>query len=500
MCPKQSRSAHDSGADIVEIRTDLLDLSEQTEWHRLLPALTLPAIVTNRPKWEGGQSEATELERLGVLVDAIKRGASHIDVEFKTLPVFIDLCRNNNITFPLEQTKLIVSHHDFEQALPEGHITDLIASMRRAGANICKIAMMARSAMDNFTVFRTLRRANRDCIIIAMGDLGQVSRIAAGKFGAYLTFASVSSGAESAPGQVDVQSLVNLYRFRTMTDQTAIYGVIGDPVSHSMSPAVHNVAMRAASLNSVYVPLRVTNDVPNFVEEAFRYGFRGFSVTIPAKISVIAAMNEMDDVASRIGAMNTVVQLENGRLKGFNTDWMAAISAIEEKFSNGIYGKRVICIGAGGAGRALAFGALERGAEHVIVVNRSLDKAVALADSLGGKASAVSLEQFNEGACGKYDVLMNTTSVGMHPKSQECPIEVERLITGTVVFDAVYNPLETRLLEKAKECGCIPVSGLEMFVRQAAEQLRLWFPEMEPPLGTMREVVLERLGEKSQKK
>lgn len=478
----------------MEIRVDLLESEEQAGWHRLLPALTLPAIVTNRPHWEGGKSEAAESDRLAVLVDAVCRGVSHVDVELKALPAFKQLCHAKNVPFPLQGTKLIVSHHDFEKPLPQGHIVDLIDTMRRSGADICKIAMMTHSAMDNFVVIRTLAQYNRTCIIIAMGDFGQVSRIAAGKFGAYLTFASVSSGSESAPGQVDVTSLVRLFRFRSVTEKTALYGVIGDPVSHSMSPAVHNVAMKLANLDALYVPLRVNNDYAQFVREAFRYGFCGFSVTIPAKIEVMAAMDVLDDVASRIGAMNTVVQMENGVFKGFNTDWLAAISAIEEKLQDGLCNKRVVCIGAGGAGRALAFGALARGTEHVVIVNRSIEKAEALAKELGVQASALSLDAFNKGHCDNYDVLMNTTSVGMHPNIKDSPVNAECLVKNAVVFDAVYNPLQTKLLQDAQRKECITVSGLEMFVRQAAEQFRLWFPGIDPPVDAMREVVLSRLG------
>lgn len=484
----------------MEIRVDLLDPDEQSGWHRLLPALTLPAIVTNRPKWEGGNSEASESDRLSILVDAVRRGVSHVDVELKALPTFVEMCRADNISFPLDGTKLIVSHHDFEKPLSVGHISDLIETMRRAGANICKIAMMAHSAMDNFIVMRTLARFNRNCIIIPMGDFGQVSRIAAGKFGAYLTFASVSSGSESAPGQVDVSTLVELYRFRSVTNKTALYGVIGDPVSHSMSPAVHNVAMKLSNIDALYVPLRVNKDYAQFVREAIRYGFCGFSVTIPAKLEVMSAMDVLDDVASRIGAINSVVQLEGGQLKGYNTDWLAAISAIEEKFPDGLTDKRVICVGAGGAGRALVFGAIARGAQHVVVVNRSVEKAQALAEEIGEQASALSLDAFNEGFQEKYDVLMNTTSVGMVPNVDDSPVKAERLEKGTVVFDAIYNPLQTRLLREAEEKGCIPVSGLEMFMGQAAVQLRYWFPEVEPPVDAMREAVLHRLGQSSRRK
>lgn len=480
----------------MEIRVDLLDSSEQPQWHRLLPDLSLPAIVTNRPAWEGGASTDPEPQRLSVLIEAVRQGVSHVDVELKAASEFAELCRASSIPFPLQNTKLILSHHDFENPLSADRVSDLMEQMRRAGANICKIAMMAKSALDNMVVFDALAGANGDAIVLAMGDLGQVSRIIAPKFGAYLTFASVAQGVESAPGQVDIATLLKMYRFRSISRDTPLYGVIGDPVSHSMSPAVHNAAMDLVGAKGAYVPLRVKDDFALFVREILSHGFEGLSVTIPGKVPVIEAMDEMDDVARQIGAMNTVVKSTDGRLKGYNTDWVAAISAVEEKFDNGLKDKRVVCVGAGGAGRALAFGALARGASHVTIINRSENKAIALAKDLGERASGSSLQAFNDNLGGhyEYDVLMNSTSVGMHPNEDNCPIEPERLIEGIVVFDAVYNPLRTKLIQEAEKRGCVTVSGLEMFVRQAAEQFRLWFPEFDPPVSTMREVVLKRLG------
>lgn len=494
MLNDQSRSAADAGAEIVEIRVDLLNSEDQSEWHRLLPALTIPAIVTNRAEWEGGASKLPEEQRLRVLVDAVRRGVSHVDVELKAVDNFIDICRTEDVPFPFEQTKLILSHHDFENSLSLDEISDIMDRMRHAGASVCKIAMMAQSALDNIPVFQSLARSRGDCIVLAMGELGQVSRIAAAKYGAYLTFASVTKGDESAPGQVDVATMVDTYRFHSMTRDTPLYGVIGDPISHSMSPAVHNAALRIENIRGTYVPLRVEGHYDRFVREITKQGFEGLSVTIPGKMEVIKAMDEMDDVAERIGAINTVVKTADGRLKGYNTDWVAAISAIEEKFDNGLYDKRVVCIGAGGAGRALAFGALARGASQVFVVNRSFEKAEALANVLGSYAKSVSLKDFDEKFEEPFDVLINSTSVGMHPNEDDSPVSLSRLHSGLVVFDAVYNPLQTRLLREADERGCITISGLEMFVRQAAEQFRLWFPNSEFPTSKMRELVITRLN------
>ena len=371
-------------------------------------------------------------------------------------------------------------------------MTSIIDKMT-PNADIAKVAMTATSALDNVILIDTLRDSKVPLVLLAMGELGQLSRILAPKYGAYLTFASVATGKESAPGQVDTRTLVDMYRFRKMSSETPLFGVIGDPVGHSMSPALHNAALADAGLPGVYLPLRVEAHYPDFIRQMAERGFHGFSVTIPGKALAMDAMNEIDPVAEKIGAMNTVVQKPNGLLRGYNTDWIAAISAVEEQVQGGLADKRVVCIGAGGAGRALSFGALEKGARSVIVVNRTIQKAEALAFDLGERASAISLEEFNQGKV-KYDVLMNSTSVGMHPKEGVSPVQKQVLIPGTVVFDAVYNPLQTKLLQDAESLGCKTVSGLEMFVRQAAAQFRLWFPDNEAPLKVMRDVVVEKLS------
>lgn len=450
----------------------------------------------------------SEEDRLGILVDAVKRRVSHIDVELKAIGSFIDLCCERKEPFPPPYTKLILSHHDFNNPLTLSELSEIILKMRGYGPSvIAKIAMAANSAMDNICVFRALQKhALNDgypCVIIAMGEFGQPSRIAAAKYGGYLTFASVSEGNESAPGQVDLQTLLNVFRFRSISPSTPLYAVLGDPVKQSMSPALHNASMALCELDAAYLPARVeAASYVEFVRAAVDLGFKGMSVTIPGKVPVMDAMNEMDDVAKQIGAMNTVVvseheELKTKSLKGYNTDWVAAMSAVEEavKDGTGLNGKRVVCLGAGGAGRALAFGALARGAASVVVVNRSVEKAQALAKDLGEKATGMSMEEFNSNGV-EFDVLMNSTSVGMFPNEGDSPVVADKICEGTVVFDAVYNPLQTKLLKEAEERGCVTVSGMEMFVRQAAEQFKLWFPNVQPPVGTMRQVVLNKLKSK----
>lgn len=483
-------AAKAAGADLAEIRIDLLDLAEQPNWPSIFTGRVLPVIVTNRAAWEGGNAPDDEDARLGMLAHAVSLGVPFVDVELKAAPRFRHILDERGIE--MMGTKLILSHHNFDRDLEPGEVEDVQRDMKEAGADIHKIAMMATSAMHNALVFDTLIGAQVPTIMLAMGELGQLSRLAAPRFGAFLTFASVAAGEESAPGQVDADTLNQLYRFRSIGVDTPMYGVIGNPVSHSASPAVHNAALSVTGKEGVYFPLKVDAEVPHFIREMAARGFAGFSVTIPGKLVAMEAMDKIDDVARRIGAINTVVKKEDGTLEGYNTDWVAALSAVEEKVEGGMQQKRVLCIGAGGAGRGLAFGALERGARHVVVANRTKAKAEALAADLGELASGIGLDELVDEE--KFDVIMNTTSVGMSPRVEDSPVDKRLFRKGMVVFDAVYNPLETRMLKEATAAGCVTVSGLEMFVRQAGEQFKLWFPDVEAPVGAMREVVLKRLS------
>lgn len=483
----QLAAAAAAGADLAELRLDLLYPTELPNWHQIVQKTHLPLIVTNRPVWEGGKSTADERERLALLIEAVDMGVAYIDVELKAAQTFWELQREST----MRRTKLILSYHDFERPLSRLQVDETVAQMREKGAHIAKIAMTATSALDNCTVFSALLNTSMPTILLAMGELGRPSRVLGGRFGAYLTFASVKEGEESAPGQVDLDTLLNAYRFAHIGRHTRLYGVIGNPVMQSMGPVLHNTVFREKGLDAAYVHLLVEANVARFIHEMSALGFEGFSVTIPAKVDAIDAMGEIEDAVKRIGAMNTVVRDEEGHLKGSNTDWLGAMDAICEQTGGDLNGKRVLVLGAGGAGKALIFGALERGAQNIVVANRTKEKAVSLAESFGEKVSGIGMGEIEE--AGAFDVLVNTTSIGMVPKVEECPLDVGLLRKGMIVFDAVYNPLETRLLREARERGASCVSGVEMFVRQAARQFETWFPNLEAPVEVMRETVVRRL-------
>ncbi len=268
-----------------------------------------------------------------------------------------------------------------------------------------------------------------------------------------------------------------------ITAKTRVCAVLGHPVAHSMSPAIHNAAFNELGLDFVYVAFDV-EDVRPAIDAMREMGIKGYSVTIPHKQAVLPLMDKVDSLAEKIGAVNTVVN-SGGKLEGFNTDAFAAASALEAKTSLG--GKKVALLGAGGAARAIAFALFEKGS-LVTILNRTALKAEALSKEVGCAHAFL-----NEMASLDFDILINATSIGMHPKVDASPVDKSILKKGMLVFDVVYNPVETLLLKQAKQAGCGTVSGVEMFVGQGAEQFRLWTGK-NAPVELMRKVVLGKLG------
>jgi shikimate dehydrogenase len=260
--------------------------------------------------------------------------------------------------------------------------------------------------------------------------------------------------------------------------RTRLYGVVGHPIGHSLGPTMHNAALAASGLNAVYLAFDI-QDVEGLVRGMRAFGIRGLSVTIPHKSTVIPLLDQVDELAQEIGAVNTI-RNEEDRLNGYNTDAKGALMALEAKTE--ISGKRCLIVGAGGAARAIGFMLREKGVP-LQIANRSRERGEALAQDLG--CSFVPLTEVEQT---RADLLINTTSVGMSPHTEESPVPDRILREGTTVMDIVYNPLETRLLKTAKERGCVTVDGLGMFVHQGAEQFRLW-TGLEAPIEAMSQAV-----------
>jgi shikimate dehydrogenase len=263
---------------------------------------------------------------------------------------------------------------------------------------------------------------------------------------------------------------------------TKIYGVLGNPIGHSLSPAMHNAAFEAAGVNALYVAFE-SSDLKGSIDGMRALGILGMSVTIPFKTAVIQYLDELDSLAEKIGAVNTLVN-SDGRLKGYNTDGLGAMKALQAKID--LSGKRCVLVGAGGAARGIGFMARESGME-LVVVNRSIGRGRALADFL--KCPFIPLERIQEV---RVDVMIQTTPVGMFPHEDDSPVPDNVFRKEMVVMDAIYNPLETRFLKTARGHGCDTISGLEMFIHQGAEQFRLWTGS-NPPMDVMRAVVRKAL-------
>jgi 3-dehydroquinate dehydratase/shikimate dehydrogenase len=364
---------------------------------------------------------------------------------------------------------------------------------------IAKTAYKANHINDCFPALDIVRYYGQKAIAICMGEAGIISRILAKKLGGFLTFCNLGGTHQTAPGQVHIETMKKLYRFDAMNSETTFYGVIADPVAHSISPAVHNACFAAKKLNSVYLPLLVSGGKTEFEEFLNNIGsrpwldFKGFSITIPHKVNALEYAQEkgefIDPVAEQIGAVNTLVVGKNGRITGHNTDYTGAMTALTEAMGiskKHLKGKTIACIGAGGVARAIIAGLIDVGAK-VTIYNRTLEKANGLAHEFECHFAAID-EIKNTNA----EIIINCTSIGMHPNINESPVPKEILKPEQVVFDTVYNPRETLFLKQAKQAGAKTVSGAEMFIHQAAEQFKL-FTQSDCPMDLMRQTVYESL-------
>jgi 3-dehydroquinate dehydratase/shikimate dehydrogenase len=464
--------------DMVELR---LDAMAECDLSRLCAGRDRAIIVTDRPVRQGGRSPRPERERLANLRRAAELGAEYVDVELDAVGELGEL---NG------QTGKIVSHHDF-QGTPHD-LGDLVRRIRSTGADVAKIAVRANDLADVPPVLELLRTHGQagPLIALSMGEEGVASRLLAGKFGAFLTFASAGADRESAPGQVPYDQMIGTYRFRRVGEDTLVYGVAANPVAHSMSPAVHNAAFAALDFSAVYVPFKVT-DPAGFLGDFEPYDLHGLSVTIPHKEAMLELMDEVDELARRVGAVNTV-RIDDGHRYGCNTDLSAAVEALAGAARRaGLYpleGREVLLVGAGGAARAMAHGLVDCGAE-LTIANRTVERARALAVETGAAYCGLDEVPHLE-----PDVLINATSLGMWPRTDQTPVPGEVLRPGMVVFDSVYNPMRTRLLREAEEAGAVTASGVDWFVNQAAAQFELW-TGMDAPREVMEEALTSRLAE-----
>jgi 3-dehydroquinate dehydratase/shikimate dehydrogenase len=462
-------------ADILEMR---LDLIESANLKTLLDSATLPVIVTNRSKQDGGQFKGSDADRLQMLRDALKGGADYVDIEVSTPREYLQPFLEES-----DSSKIILSYHDFSHT-PED-FNPLYETMCEMPGDIVKIVTYARDLSDNLKMFELLKRARQEkqkLIGLCMGDLGEISRILSPLFGGYLTFGSLETGQESAPGQIPAKTLKDIYQVNAERSDFKIYGVVGNPVSKSLGYLVHNRAFQEKGSPDIYVSFLVDN-VEKFFN-SFKDFFSGLSVTMPAKEQIMPLLGRVDETAKKIGAVNTVVK-EGTDWVGYNTDCSGAISALEACTS--LQDKNVLILGSGGTAKAIGYGVKEKGGKLTVTYNKNKERGESLAKELDCE-----LVHARDAGTRTIDVLINCSPVGMSPNITESPFLARDFKEGMVVFDSVYNPLETRLLREAKSAGCTVIPGYELFINQAARQFELWTGQS-APIDILREVLLKKL-------
>jgi len=475
---QEHKNLAEKGAELVELRVDYM--RKRPDMGRLLKERPTPVVVTCRRRSDRGRWFGTEEQRLAVLREAIIGGAEYVDLED-------DVAKSIR---RYGKTKRIISYHNFDETPVE--LYDIHRRLAQCDPDVIKIVTMANSPADNVRMLEMVSASQIPTVGFCMGELGTISRILCGRAGSPFTYASFSREREMAPGQLSYAEVRHLYRFNRINKETRVYGVIGDPIAQSKSPLIHNAAFRKLGLNSVYLPLRIPADLlQESLKEYERLGLAGYSVTIPHKEGALQFAENIDEETDLMGAANTLFKRE-GIWCATNTDAPAALEAIQEglKKAGGLpdlVGRKTLILGAGGAARAVGHALIRNGAA-VTLTNRNRDRGRSLAAELG--CTFTSWENRGSEAC---EILVNCTPVGMHPNLDESPFEQHWLSDNTLVFDTVYNPEQTLLLKQAKERGCPTVSGIEMFIRQAALQFEL-FTGFEAPRDYMAETLRKAMS------
>ena len=457
------------GADLVELR---LDTVRDLDVDGALSGRTCPVIVTCRPTWEGGHFEGSEEERHAILRRALDLGAEWVDLEWKgEFDELIAERRGRNI---------VLSMHDFKETPVD--LEDRYRAMRRCGAQVVKIAVTSNSGSDVVRLLRLGRATGSEkVVVVGMGQIGSPTRLLPILFGSSWTYA----GESAAPGQLPLRTMVEEFRCREVTKATKVYGVAGAPISHSLSPAMHNRGFRFFGRDAVYVPFEAVGveDLMGLVQEL---GVVGLSVTAPFKQPILPYLSHVDTIGEGVGAVNTL-KVVGDCWNGINTDVPGFLAPLEAR--GGVRGLRASVLGAGGSSRAVAFG-LARGGADVTICARQESRAEAVASLVGGRVGCLPPEPAS------WDLLVNTTPVGTYPNVEESPVDAGSLVGGKTVYDLVYNPRRTRLIREAIDAGCEVVCGLEMLVAQALRQFE-WWCGVPPSVELFREAALEALASRS---
>ena len=457
--------------DMVELR---LDGVANLDVARALHGRRVPAVVTCRAIWEGGQFEGSEEDRCAILATALDLGAEFVDVEWKAVEGystgvgFRDLVQRS-------PDRIVVSSHDFD-GVPSDLESRAVA-MRATGAGTIKIAVSVNRASETLC----LKSIAKDgpAVVIGMGEVGVVSRLLAGRYGSRWTYA----GNGVAPGQIPARQMIDEYGFRRITNATRIFGVVSTNALHSLSPVMHNAALQAAGIDGVYVPLPA-RDFSDFLAVARDLGIEGVSVTIPFKLDALRAARSSDALAQQVGAANTLRQ-RDGSWEATNTDVEGFLQPLESAWGRSLAGVRAAVLGAGGAARAVIVALASKGARvtvHARKEAQARDLAVAFNIAWGSLPPDP----------GSWDVLVNCTPVGGAGLRTSSPLQGGAL-TGQLVYDLTYGPGEAPLLQGARAAGLATLDGLAMLVAQAERQFEWWMGRRPEP-GVMEAAARQRIS------
>jgi 3-dehydroquinate dehydratase/shikimate dehydrogenase len=437
-------------------------------------------VATCRTEENGGKFRGSAAAALDILLKSAEAGFQIVDIDLAAIE---KLPKNTMERLREAGAAVIVSHHDF-QATKD--LDAIFKRMQPFAPDFYKVVPTARSLSDNLTLMHFLERmedqTNSSMVGICMGEAGIISRVLGLRAGSAFTFAAANPGEETAPGQIAARTLIETYRIDQVDAATKVYGVAGNPIRSSLSPLMMNTAFRRETVNAVYLALQTAkaDDLFKLVKDI---PLQGLSVTMPLKQDVMPLLERSDNLSVKIGAVNTIARMPDGKFYGFNTDVQGIVGPLERRMS--LKNAKVLVLGAGGAARAAVFGCRDKGAE-VFILNRTPETAAKLAKQSGAKVikrEAIAKTQF--------DIIINATSVGM-TGIKAAQILTPEDLNCRYVFDLVYNPIETPLLRMARQKGIAVITGVEMFVQQGARQFEIWTGKPAPEEEMLR-VVLHAL-------
>ena len=469
----------------IEFRLDYLEkpLAALPKFKQFLAQSTaVTAIATCRREVNGGKFSGSLAAEMEVLCQAAYAGFHLVDLELESAE---SLSKGDVKKLRDTGVALIISHHDFAATRD---LDAVYTRIEKFSPDFIKIVPTAKTLTDNLTLIHFLERMaeHTNIVGVCMGDAGIISRVLGVRAGSAFTFAAATAGEETAPGQIAARSLIETYRIDQVDAATKIYGVAGNPIRSSLSPIMMNTAFRRETVNAVYLALQ-TNKAADLIKLVHEIPIQGVSVTMPLKADVIPHLEQTDPLTAKIGSCNTI-RLLDGKLYGFNTDVAGIITPLEKRMA--IRGAKVLVLGAGGAARAAVFGLRDKGAE-VFILNRTPETAQKLARQAGAKT--IKREAL---AKTTFDVIINATPVGM-AGNKAAPLLEARDLNTKLVFDLVYNPLETPLIRMARQAGIAIITGVEMFVQQGARQFEI-FTGKPAPEEEMFRVVLHALRQQTE--